>query len=165
MEKQLIIEGQPLTLEEVQQEGNSIRFTLEGVSYCFHGHYAPDGRFILQDEQHRSYPLAVTRRNAAGQKRIISGCWEALVALPNRRKSEETSGDGSVRAPMTGTIVALLVSQGDRVKKGQKLVVLEAMKLQLGLEAPVDGVIETLSATVGGLVSQGQMVAKVNADD
>ncbi len=64
-------------------------------------------------------------------------------------------GDGSVVAPMPGTVLAVDVTEGQRVAAGDRLGVLEAMKMELALKAPYDGVVTALSATVGQQVALG----------
>jgi 3-methylcrotonyl-CoA carboxylase alpha subunit len=62
---------------------------------------------------------------------------------------------GSLTAPMPGRIVQLKISTGDRVKRGDTLLVLEAMKMEHSLLAPADGLVESVSFAVGDLVEEG----------
>jgi 3-methylcrotonyl-CoA carboxylase alpha subunit len=71
------------------------------------------------------------------------------------------AGDGAIVTPMPGRIVAVEVVEGAAVVAGQKLIVLEAMKMEQALVAPFDGTVETLAATVGGQVSEGAMLARI----
>ena len=64
-------------------------------------------------------------------------------------------GTRAVRAPLTGTVVALEVAAGDAVHAGQALAVLEAMKLEHLVEAPEAGIVRGLAAAVGDLVNEG----------
>lgn len=61
-------------------------------------------------------------------------------------------GEFKLKPPMPGKIVGIKVNPGDAVKKGQVLVVLEAMKMQNELPAPRDGVVKTVGVTVGQTV-------------
>jgi biotin carboxyl carrier protein len=63
---------------------------------------------------------------------------------------------GGVIAPMPGQIKAILVREGDKVKAGQKLLVMEAMKLENKLPATRDGVVKKILVRDGDIVSQGQ---------
>jgi 3-methylcrotonyl-CoA carboxylase alpha subunit len=72
--------------------------------------------------------------------------------------------DGSIMSPMPGRVVSLAASVGDRVVKGQKLIVVEAMKMELGLVAPFDGVIEMLAAAAGDQVREGEQLIRVARD-
>ena len=71
--------------------------------------------------------------------------------------------DGALRAPMPGKVVAAPAKAGDRVTKGQPVVVLEAMKMEHALTAPFDGVVESVSA-VGEQVTEATVLAVVKAD-
>ena len=72
--------------------------------------------------------------------------------------------DGAIVSPMPGRVIAVDVAQGDRVAAGQKLVTLEAMKMEHGLVAPFDGVVAELSAEPGAQVSDGALLARIEAD-
>jgi 3-methylcrotonyl-CoA carboxylase alpha subunit len=71
--------------------------------------------------------------------------------------------DGVITAPMPGKVTAVEVSQGDKVAKGQRLLTLEAMKMEHGLTAPFDGVVAELSAEAGAQVSEGAVLVRVEA--
>ena len=62
---------------------------------------------------------------------------------------------GRLTAPMPGRIVHLHIKQGDRVKHGDTLLVLEAMKMEHSILAPRDGLVETIDFAVGDLVEEG----------
>ncbi len=62
---------------------------------------------------------------------------------------------GRLTAPMPGRIVQLHVARGDKVKRGDTLLVLEAMKMEHSILAPADGVVESLDYVVGDLVEEG----------
>ncbi len=65
------------------------------------------------------------------------------------------SGDGVI-APMPGQIKAILVREGDKVTTGQKLLIMEAMKLENKLPASRDGIVKQILVRDGDIVSQGQ---------
>ena len=68
---------------------------------------------------------------------------------------------------MPGTVLAVDVAEGETVEQGQRLGVLEAMKMELALKAPFDGTVTTVGAAVGGQVALGQVlfVVEEEADD
>lgn len=70
-------------------------------------------------------------------------------------------GDGVVRSPMHGKVVALLVAAGDKVHRGQRLAIVEAMKMEHVLVAPQDGVAAEISASEGQQVAQGAKLLAV----
>ena len=65
---------------------------------------------------------------------------------------------------MPGRIIAVEVAGGDAVTKGQKLVTLEAMKMEHTLTAPFDGTIAELNAIPGAQVSEGTLLVRVEAE-
>ena len=72
------------------------------------------------------------------------------------------AGDGDVLAPMPGRIVQVQVESGQKVRRGEPLVTLEAMKMEHVLTAPFDGVVSQLFVSVGGQTSEGAPVAKIS---
>jgi 3-methylcrotonyl-CoA carboxylase alpha subunit len=71
------------------------------------------------------------------------------------------AGDGAILSPMPGRVTAVEVAAGDSVVKGQRLVTLEAMKMEHSLTAPFDGTITELNAEAGGQVSEGTVLVRV----
>jgi 3-methylcrotonyl-CoA carboxylase alpha subunit len=65
---------------------------------------------------------------------------------------------------MPGKVTAVEVKKGEKVTKGQRLLTLEAMKMEHGLTAPFDGTVLELAAKPGVQVSEGQLLVKVEPD-
>lgn len=74
---------------------------------------------------------------------------------PNTEVKSSGAGKAAV-APMAGKILSLLVKEGDTVKRGQALLVLEAMKLENDIVAPVDGKVEKILVQAGKTVETGE---------
>ncbi|MCM8732119.1 acetyl/propionyl/methylcrotonyl-CoA carboxylase subunit alpha [Hephaestia sp. GCM10023244] len=77
------------------------------------------------------------------------------------QRAAGTAADGTILSPMPGRIIAVEVAAGDTVTQGQKLVTLEAMKMEHSLTAPFDGTIADLAATAGMQVSEGTLLVRV----
>ncbi len=73
--------------------------------------------------------------------------------------------DGTLLAPMPGTVLAVDVAVGDAVEEGQRLGVLEAMKMELALRAPHTGTVTTVGAATGDQVALGEVLFTVEVDD
>jgi len=71
------------------------------------------------------------------------------------------TGEFHLRAPMPGLIVAILVGEGQAIKKGQVLLILESMKMQNELKSPRDGVIGRVRVKAGETVEQKQTLLSV----
>jgi 3-methylcrotonyl-CoA carboxylase alpha subunit len=69
--------------------------------------------------------------------------------------------DGVITAPMPGKVAAVEVSAGEKVSKGQRLLTLEAMKMEHGLTAPFDGTVAEVNAEAGAQVSEGAVLVRV----
>jgi 3-methylcrotonyl-CoA carboxylase alpha subunit len=74
-------------------------------------------------------------------------------------------GDGRIRAPMHGKVLALLVANGDRVERGQRLAILEAMKMEHALTAPRAGRIAEIAVEAGSQVAEGAKLMTVEQVD
>jgi len=72
--------------------------------------------------------------------------------------------DGEIEAPMPGRVAAVEVSNGEKVAKGQRLLTIEAMKMEHALTAPFDGTIAELGASAGAQVAEGQILVKVEPE-
>ena len=93
-----------------------------------------------------------------------AGGGTALAAPPRRNASASVNtvtGD-SVKAPMQATIVKLAVSEGDKVVKGDLILVLEAMKMEQPLTAHKDGTVTGVNASVGATVSSGHVLLSIS---
>jgi len=77
--------------------------------------------------------------------------------------SAAEGSDGKLRAPMDGRIVAINVAAGDKVTRGQTLVVLEAMKIQHQLKAALDAEVESVAVREGQQVSNRTVLVTMGA--
>jgi 3-methylcrotonyl-CoA carboxylase alpha subunit len=75
------------------------------------------------------------------------------------------AGDGAILAPMPGKVTSVEVTAGDKVSKGQRLLTLEAMKMEHGLVAPFDGVVAELNAVAGAQVQVDAVLVKIVKND
>jgi 3-methylcrotonyl-CoA carboxylase alpha subunit len=76
---------------------------------------------------------------------------------------DHADGDGQIRAPMHGKILAVLVAEGDRVEQGRRLAVIEAMKMEHVLIAPSAGRVVDVSVSVGAQVAEGTRLMTIEA--
>lgn len=75
--------------------------------------------------------------------------------------SSSTVGQ-SIEAPMPGNILNITVKEGDRVKKGDILLILEAMKMENEIVSPIDGVISFIGVNQGQVVNAGEVLIKIS---
>ena len=86
-----------------------------------------------------------------------------LIDPLERSAGGPEEGDGGVRAPMHGRVAALYVVEGDAVEAGQRLAVVEAMKMEHALTAPFAGVVREIVSAVGEQVEMGERILRVEA--
>jgi 3-methylcrotonyl-CoA carboxylase alpha subunit len=84
--------------------------------------------------------------------------WRLTLPDPLASAEEEEDAGDRLVAPIPGLVTAVSASVGDRVTRGQVLVVLEAMKTVFRLSAPADTVVASVSCTAGEMVQEGQML-------
>ena len=77
---------------------------------------------------------------------------------------DDSGGGGTIRAPMHGLLLELLVSKGDRVVQGDKLAVLEAMKMQHELIAEVAGEVVEVAAATGSQIAADELILEIAVD-
>ncbi len=73
-------------------------------------------------------------------------------------------GSGDLLSPMPGKVLAVEVERGQHVAKGQKLITLEAMKMEHTLTAPFDGIVAELNATTGGQVQVDALLVRIEQE-
>jgi urea carboxylase len=94
----------------------------------------------------------------------VNGLLEAAAALPEMPEAEASEraipvGCEAIHAPMTASVFRVAAEAGERVSAGQRLVVLDAMKIELDIAAPVAGTVRELLCKPGQMVSAGQQLA------
>lgn len=80
------------------------------------------------------------------------------LVVPSPPPDQSEAGESGVRAPMPGSIVSVAVQPGDRVKTGQDVCVLEAMKMKNHIRAPRSGTIAQVSVSPGQQVQHGDLL-------
>ena len=124
---------------------------------------ASDGRWASLEldgiRQRRAYHLAGEQIWLYGH----AGNLELTDVTHEPAGGQNAASSGTVKAPMDGAIVEVLVAQGEQVSKGQLLVVLEAMKMEHPLKAGIDGVIRRVQVSQGDQVKNRQLLVEVEA--
>ena len=121
-----------------------------------------DGEFrnvALDDEQ----PMAAVSGFRDDERVVVFYEGQAYEFELSSRGSVGGHGvaDGVIIAPMPGRVTAVEVAEGETVAKGQRLLTLEAMKMEHGLIAPFDGTVAELAAEAGAQVSEGAVLVRV----
>jgi 3-methylcrotonyl-CoA carboxylase alpha subunit len=101
---------------------------------------------------------------------------DSLIAIRNGKQTSlklvesssadlgRAGGNGAISAPMHGKVLSVSVAKGDKVAKGQRLMVLEAMKMEHALDAAMDGIVAELSVAAGDQVSEGAQLVLIKSE-
>ena len=160
---------------EVSGEVREVDATLEGETLTLTGgeggalevtfRLLPDGRIQLDSEGRTD--CAVTARDGATTWVFVDGrAWKIGDAdrTPRRRARGGKDDLGDVTPPMPAVVVGVLVGPGDTVTKGQRLVVVSAMKMETALVSPHDGTVAEVRCEVGAKVAPGDILVDITPD-
>ncbi|MCP5402158.1 MAG: acetyl/propionyl/methylcrotonyl-CoA carboxylase subunit alpha [Novosphingobium sp.] len=98
---------------------------------------------------------------------LVTERGQAWLLTPFRKDGSHAgvASTGAILAPMPGKVIAVEVAKGDAVTMGQKLLTLEAMKMEHTLTAPFDGVVAELNATAGAQVQVEALLARIEEEE
>ncbi|MGA9947030.1 MAG: biotin carboxylase N-terminal domain-containing protein [Xanthobacteraceae bacterium] len=119
--------------------------------------------------------VAVGGVPAAGDAKVFEAAGDAYVLRDGRQTrvhlkdfsvatAGEGTGDGVIKAPMHGKVLEILAQPGDRVTAGQRLAVIEAMKMEHTLRAPFDGAVARVAVDAGAQVVEGAQIMVLEPD-
>ena len=130
----------------------------EGESIVAQVAYGPGGALVAIDGiAPASDAVAVDAGDAVYVLRHGRQTKVSLRDLSLDEAGDDAAG-GLVRAPMHGKVLALLVEQGARVRRGQRLAIIEAMKMEHTLTAPIDGTVTEIAVAADAQVAEGAKV-------
>jgi 3-methylcrotonyl-CoA carboxylase alpha subunit len=119
-----------------------------------HGERQPNGALALVLEGVARH-LTVLEHGLETRVFIGSESWQLIEIDPLAARSGEDPSAGRLAAPMPGRVTQLLVEPGMEVRRGQPLMIIEAMKMEHTVAAPADGIVEAVRCAVGDLVEEG----------
>jgi 3-methylcrotonyl-CoA carboxylase alpha subunit len=133
----------------------TIPILIDGVPAAATIRYGGDGPVVAVDG---AAPALDARTFAtADGVLVLRRGWQSLVQWADRgaRDFVHADGDGTVKAPMHGRLLALFVERGDKVAKGQRLAIIEAMKMEHTIAAPCAGAVAEINVAAGAQVAEG----------
>ena len=113
-----------------------------------------------------AYDVTVEEKNGgvvSAPKAVEKSALVASAPVASAPQAAAKEGNVAVSAPMPGKILAVKAKEGDSVKAGDVLLVLEAMKMENDIVAPQDGVVASINVKVGDSVESGAKLASLNA--
>ncbi len=150
----------------VARHGDAFVVTVDGRSHDVrHVARVDDGiAFLLGHESH----VARVASGRGGVELSVGGHTYVqardVVDADRPASAHARDGEGRLEAPMPGSIIAVNVSPGDRVRSGQPLVVLESMKMHNEIASPLDGVVRKVNCRVGDQVGFGHVLVEIGSE-
>jgi len=153
-----------LTLEP---EGDGFRVSVDGGSHLVEGTVGETTRVRID-----ARPVEATVRTQ-GEEIVVElpgGSYRFRLRDPRaprlkRRAAQEDDARGELHAPMPGLVVEVLAAEGEAVEAGRPVVVVEAMKMQNALVAPLTGRIRSIPVSPGTPVETGQLLLAIAPED
>ncbi len=159
-----VFQGQTCTIDLARLSDDQWRAVINDREYIFTTHALSDGGWQLHLDAAR-----VTAYTAAeGDRRYVyvNGVQYMLEVeqdIVSRRATGGRSSTGRLTAQMPGQVCAVSISTGDSVSRGQTLVVLEAMKMELRVTAPIDATILRVLVQPGDVVERDALLVELQA--
>ncbi|MGW6499848.1 ATP-binding protein [Nonomuraea angiospora] len=164
-----VLAGLPSGWRNVRSQPRRARFEEAEVGYD----PLPQGVTVISAEPYEvilerdgvRHTFQVARYDEDGKVYVdhVGGCAE-LTPLPRLPEPVEHVAPGSLLAPMPGSVLRVEVEPGDRVTKGQPVLVLEAMKMEHRIVAPSDGVVADVPVEKGRQVEAGAVLAIIQEE-
>ena len=149
MKKKLVINGNEVEIQVKTNRLGHLSFDFNGKTYHFEKKSEINHTLKISGEMGTFSDLK------ADDMVLVAGK-EIRVALPSRGRSKTGSTeDGHMLSPMPGKILKVMVKAGDKVVKGDSLMVMEAMKMEHTIKAAFDGVINSVHYQEGEQVDGG----------
>jgi urea carboxylase len=111
-------------------------------------------------QQQAAFLAERERWAAAGQPAFV----EPSDDVPAATEVDVPEGCEAVRSPMTASVWQIVIEPGQRVEAGQQILILEAMKTEVAIVAPSEGIVELVHCAKGGMVTAGQNLATLRVD-
>ena len=152
---------------DIDQEG---RITVDEQIYEIDVQFLSDSGVLSLLLDKHSIEAIVEERDDTWEVLIHGELYTVLVQderafrlATERGTSFDVSGDAIVKSPMPGLIIDILVEVGQSIEQGEKVVVLESMKMENDLRSPRDGVVAHVYVNPGASVEKGQPLVTISS--
>ena len=164
------MDGASLPFRVVETRGKRAELELDGIPVTVEGWEPPEGPgepfpVIVDREQYRVELLSLEGTGADGIRPApaVSSAPEARP-VPASSPTSSSQGGVPVRPPMPGKVLEVRVHEGDKVVRGQPLLVLEAMKMRNEVVSPADGLVRALRAAPGLSVKAKEILLRIEPE-
>jgi biotin carboxyl carrier protein len=109
-------------------------------------------------------PVIFRVKNGIIETPLVYAEFSVLKSLPKDLSSSISSNVQHIKAPMPSLVVEVNKKAGERVKKGETVITIEAMKMRTQLKSRIDGVVKSVYVSPGVSVNKGQILAVIERD-
>lgn len=145
---------------QVEEDGGQYRVRVGERVFTISAHAGETGRLDLCVDGRRQRTYAA-RQGERIHLWLDGAVWTLTKADP-RRRTQRHDPSGALEAAMPGRVLDVLVAEGDAVQRGDTLVLLEAMKMELRIQAGGDGVVSRVLVQPGQVVERGQRLVEIS---
>ena len=144
--------------DQISVDGNPVQASLTPLN---------SGGLVLLRNENRARELHVMPHGSGGYAVMVNG--RHLIAHVEKnngrpKKKADQGAQGSIKAPMPGMVVDVLVEEGQMVNSGEPLLILESMKMQMQLRAPFSGQVSMIAVQNKAQVEKGTLLVTVAGD-
>jgi len=144
---------------EIRESGGGLQVVVDGATFAPVVEQIGRGSFFWRDGG-RSEPFHCVRDGDTIHL-FWRGSVYRLVEEEEGGRAARRHASGGLEAPMPGKVIAVKVAPGQAVKKGDELLVVEAMKMENAIRAPRDGTVRSVAARVGDMVGPGAVLVEL----
>lgn len=158
---------QEIRIVTVERHSHHFRVVIDDRVYTVTARQQEPGVLDLEVDG-RQWRAYIAHEGARHHVAIAGDTWVLERPRPRQRRGQATgaaSDTGSLEATMPGLVREVLAIEGAEVKRGDTLVVLEAMKMELRLTAPYAGQVRRVHCVAGQVVERGQALVEVEASE
>jgi biotin carboxyl carrier protein len=149
-EKSKVIDGTPVAADILEYKNGKFHVIMDNRSYS--------AEIVSTDKETKTCVIKVGK---SVMTVILKDKYDDLL---HEMGIDEIAGKkvNDIKAPMPGMVLQIMVKNGQQIKKGDAIVVLEAMKMENILKSPADGIVKSISVTKGDKVEKNQVMLNLD---
>jgi 3-methylcrotonyl-CoA carboxylase alpha subunit len=160
MERSYEYNGESYRVRLTPEGDGAYRAELNGRTIRFFARRNADGSWFLPEMGQTAF---VSGLGAERSVWVGGHTYRVQRQQGSRRSRSRASAGGDLAAQMPGQVLEVRVTPGEQVRSGQVMLVLEAMKMEMRLTAPHDGIVRAVRAAAGELVQRGQVLIELES--
>lgn len=162
MERKIILNSKEISILIHSQTQNEVKFNFAGYEYSVKL-LSQNADELTLEINGRIKQTRVNSFESKGLMQIFSGDLEGYLELPGKAQGNKQAhkGEGSLVSPMPGKIFKVLKAEGDKIKIGESILILEAMKMEHTIKSSKDGLLTKIFFKEGEQVTGGAELCEI----